>query len=369
MRWFFKTRRRKIITLAIVAIIILLQINSARKPDYEVDVYTISKETFTESVTAAGEVKAKKSADLTFVASEIIDDIYVDDGSWVKKGEKIASLNTTNLYQDYKIADAALRAREASLNAVYDDLQGKLNTETYTEISTRTTAETAKDAAVFGFIKAQRNLANAIIKAPFDGVITFKDGVSIGKYASVAAPSFNITDPSTVYFEVEVSELDVNDISPGMKATIELDAFPNETFDELLESVGFVSTFTSSGGTAYHARISLSDNIINRFRLGMNGDAEIVINERDNVISVPTSAVVEEDDKSYVWKVINGGSVVKSEVEIGASAINDTEIVGGVVEGDAVIIRPPSKLSEKDRVKVIKNNGQNGEGLMNIFNQ
>lgn len=367
--WFFKTKRRKIITLVLLLLFVLQRINTARQPDFDVNTVQVKKETFVESVTAAGEIKAEKSVDLTFVAAEKIDQIYVDDGAWVKQGEAIAKLNTTNLYHSFKIADENLRAGAAALDVVYDDLKDKEDSETFAEISTRTTAEAAKNNAVFAQIQTQRNLANATIRAPFDGIVNFKDGIAIGKYASVAAPSFSITDPGTVYFEAEISELDVSKLKVGMKALIELDAYNEDVYEELVEMVGFDSTLTSSGGTAYRTKVSLSDNTNNRFRLGMNGDVELVINEEDGVLSIPISALVEEEDGNFVWRVIDGAKVVKTKVEIGVTSINDIEILDGVNENDLVILRPPSKLKEGDKVKVLGDNGDkvNGGGLRSLF--
>jgi len=67
---------------------------------------------------------------------------------------------------DLQIAEADLRAKAASLDKVYDDLQGKEGSETFEEIETRTVAETNKDKAVFSQIKAQKNLADLLPMLP-----------------------------------------------------------------------------------------------------------------------------------------------------------------------------------------------------------
>jgi multidrug resistance efflux pump len=93
-----------------------------------------------------------------------------------KKIRVIAKLDTTALFAAYKQADASLRASQAALNYTYDTLQGKENTESFSEISTRTAAETTKDKAYWAFVAASKALEGAYIKAPFDGILTQSTG-------------------------------------------------------------------------------------------------------------------------------------------------------------------------------------------------
>ncbi len=349
--WVFATNKRKMTFWLIAALLGVWQVSSFLSPDWELEVETPQKSSVTESVIAAGEVSAEKFAELTFLATENISEIFVEDGAQVKKGELIARLDTTSLYQSYLSAEAELKDKQATLDRVYDDLKGKETSESFTEKETRVSAETSKDKAYRAFVIAQKNLANASLNAPFDGIVNYNLGTSLGELSLTTKPTFTIVDPTTIYFEAEVGELEVSKIRPGTKVEITLDAFSDRTFEEEVLSVGFVSVTTSTGGTAYRVKTGLEkDGEV--LRPGMNGDAEFVLSEKEDVLLVPLTAIVEEEDETYLW-VIRNGLAKKVQVETGISSINEIEIVSGLEGAEKVIIRPPQDIAENDRVKVI----------------
>lgn len=350
-KWVLATKRRRVIFLIIVALIVLWRINSARKPDWELGVVEIKKAELLESVSTSGEIKAEKFTELTFLSSENIKEILVPDGAEVKKGNLIAKLDTVSLYQSYLQAEADLRDKQAALDKVYDDVKGHEKDETLAQKETRTSAEVAKDKAYRAFVIAQKNLANANLRAPFDGIVNYNEGASIGTYSSPLSSRFSLVDPKTVFFEAEVNEIDIIKITPDTKVKIELDAYPNQEFEQQIKSISFVSTMTSTGGTAYKVKTSLPDNVDHKFRLGMNGDASFIVSSKQNVIVVPLTAIVEENEKSYVWVVNSNNKAKKVEVATGASSTDDIEITSGLKSGNLVIGRPPSKIKEGDRVK------------------
>ena len=83
----------------------------------------------------------------------------------------------------------------------------------------------------------------------------------------------------------------------------------------------------------------------------MNGDVDIVISEKDNVLLVPITATIEENSKTFVW-VEDEGRAKKVEVTTGSSSIDDIEITSGLTEGTKVITRPPSSIQKGTRLKV-----------------
>jgi len=230
-------------------------------------------------------------------------------------------------------------------------LQGKETTETFADIDTRTASEVARDNAYRTFVIAQKNLSNSSLVAPFDGVLNYNNGTSIGKYTNSLTPTFTMVDPKSVYFSAEVNELDIGKVKKGTPVKLEIDAHPGVVFDEAVTAVGYVNTFTSTGGTAYRIRISLPENQQNMFRVGMNGDAELILSKQANTISIPQSAIVEEDGESFVWIITPVGKTAKVMVETGISSLNDIEILSGLDERVLVIERPPSKIEEGDKVK------------------
>lgn len=350
--WIFSNRKRAVVTALLIAAGVFFGFRNYTKADFEAEVETIKKQELTQTITASGSVSAEKFAKLTFLASENIDEILVEDGAKVEEGDIIARLDTTSLYQSFLKAESNLRDKQATLNRVYDDLQGKEDTETFEEKEDRVAAEAAKDKAYRDYVIAQNNLGNATLRAPFEGIVNFNDGTSIGKLSLTTTPTFTIVDPKTIYFVAEVNEVDVAKIKKGAKAIIKLDAFPEENFEEEVKSVSFVSTTTSTGGTAYEVRVGLPQTDEDKVRVGMNGDADFIISEKKDILTVPLTTVVEENNKTFVW-VLERGRAVKKEVETGISSIDYMEIKSGLSEGETVILNPPSDLSQDSRVKAL----------------
>ena len=109
--------------------------------------------------------------------------------------------------------------------------------------------------------------------------------------------------------------------------------------------------FTSStGGNAYHVRISFPGNLDQKIKVGMGGDAEIIYDTVSDTLKVPAFAVVSEPTNS-VW-VVKGGRAKKVEVEVGRSSIDETEIKSGLTEGETVISQPPANLKDGQKVSI-----------------
>ncbi|QQS38675.1 efflux RND transporter periplasmic adaptor subunit [Candidatus Woesebacteria bacterium] len=361
-----KTRRRKLLVFAVVIFLVIGQLNKSMKPDFELEVTKAEKKTLEETISASGKVSAEKLAQLSFLATENINEIVVNDGSYVKKGDLIAKLNSSSIYQSYLQAEANLRAAEANADSVLDSIQNKEKTETFAEINARTAAEVARDNAYRSFVIAQQNLSNTTLRAPFDGILSYADSASIGKLASSLEANFIIVDPTTVYFTADVGEIDIPTVKVGTPVRLELDAYPDEKYDEKVISVGYVSKITSTGGTAYKINISLPNNTENKFRVGMNGDAELILSTHKDTISIPQSALIEENGNDYVWVVNQKGKAEKVEVKTGTSSINDIEIVDGLNIGDTVISRPPAKIEVGNKIKIKNEDNSNGK-FMGLF--
>jgi len=88
------------------------------------------------------------------------------------------------------------------------------------------------------------------------------------------AANLHNCNPDSVYFDAEVEETDLPHVAVGQKVNIKLDAYPDEDFQGLVSTIGVVALYTSTGGNAYHIRISLPKNDNLKFRVGMQGDVE-----------------------------------------------------------------------------------------------
>lgn len=343
--------KTKIILILTAILVITLIFNNYRsRNSVSVEIEEAQLREIKESINASGEINARSRTDLNFLTSGEVTEITIEEGDFVEKGQLLARLDTTNLYQSYLQAEANLRAAEATLQRVYDDVQGSETDESFSEIETRTNAEAAKDVAYRSFVQASQNLANGTLRAPKDGIVAFiSEGLAPGFFATPATAEIIIVDPETIIFEADVSEVSISNVYIDQNVELTLDAYPDEDYKGKVVSIGVTAVTTSTGGTAYPVQVSLDGNIGDKFKLGMNGDAEFIKEKQNDALTIPITALVEEDDKDFVW-ISENGQTKKKEIKTGIESINYVEVTEGISEGQIVIIRPPSDIEEGKRI-------------------
>lgn len=346
--------RKRYVAIAVVAAAIAGYIGySQTKPAFELETQEVKKGTLVESVTAPGEVLADSSVNLSFQSSAKLAWVGVKEGDSVVRGQAIATLDKTDLEKNLKkYLNLYVKERQ-------DFDQSQEDYENWPELADEARRETLRILE-----KAQQDLNNAVIDvelknlavelatltSPISGIVTNITTPVAGVNVTPTSSVFSIVDPATVYFAAEVSEFDVPHVSTEQKVILMLDAFPDEQFDSYAATIGFQSTTTSTGGTAFIAKIPLPSNTANMFKIGMNGEAEFIVNEKEDILLVPLTSLAEEEEREYLW-IVENGLAKRVEVKTGASSLNNIEILEGISEGDIVIVRPPAEIKEGDKVK------------------
>lgn len=329
-----KNRRRLIIVIVILIAIGLFIRSRIINGKGDIEKAEVTKGEVVEELILSGQIMADEHAQLAFQTSGKLSWIGVSEGDEVEKGENLARLDSTNLSMDLKIADASLRRYASSLDKVYDDLQGKEDSETYEEIETRILAESNKDSAVYSQIKAQHNYANSVLKAPFDGIISYIANPFSGVNVLFSQTQIEVVNPETIYFEVVADQSEVTDLYVGQKVNIILDSFFEEEFEgEIL----FISYTPKSGeaGTVYKVKVrfNMLDFDITKLRVGMTGDASFILSEKQDVLYVPSNFVNSDKNGDYVNLKKQNNKVY---IEKGLEGEERIEIMGDIKEGDIV---------------------------------
>ena len=337
------------VIIAVAAILVWRTVASSNA-SVKVETAKASVGNLVESVATSGTVKADQYSQLTFPSGGKVAAVYVKAGDTVKKGDLIASLDAVPLNAAYQQALNNRRNTQAAVDNVHDQVKNNDSTETFAQKATRTAAEVANDNAWDALLAAADNLRNANLTAPFAGVIDTVVPSSAGIQVLPGAANYTIVNPASVYFDAEVEETDLPNIKVGQTVNIKLDAYPDATYSGVVDTIGMVAFTSSTGGNAYHVRISLLDNTDQKFKVGMGGDVEIVFNTISQILKVPSGAVTV-DTTNYVW-VVNGGVARKVTVQTGATNADETEITSGIKEGDIVINNPPATLKDGQKVSI-----------------
>lgn len=354
-----KTKLGKWFWIIVIALLVLISILFSGKKGTKVETVKVTKGDLTETISTSGTVKADQYSVLTFPTGGLISWVGVISGEKVYKGQIIAKLDTTVLNAAYQQALNTYRNYQAIADSVLDSVKGHDSDETFTQKATRTTAEVNRDNAYDSVLATQQNLKNATIYAPFSGIVDTVSPSSPGINVIAGSANYTVVNPATVYFDAEVEETDLPNLKIGQNVNIKLDAYPEETFVGKLNVIGMVAFTSSTGGNAYHVRISLPNNQVAtatdsatyKFRVGMKGDVDIILNTISSVLKISSTAIVSDGEKNYVW-IVENGKARKIEIQVGGSSDTETEVVSGLSRDQEVIDNPSSALKEGQKVTI-----------------
>lgn len=152
---------------------------------------------------------------------------------------------------------------------------------------------------------------------------------------STDTTAFTISGDTSMLLSVSVDELDINSVTLGQKAEVTFDAIEDKTFEGAVTKVG--NTASASGGVAkYTVEITIPRD--EKMKSGMNASATIVIEEKENVVTIPVNALQERGEEVFVYtKQDEDGSLSgEQQVTTGLSDGENVEITEGLSEGDEV---------------------------------
>jgi len=214
---------------------------------------------------------------------------------------------------------------------------------------------------------AEENLDDAVLTAPIDGVVIFNDasaaaaaatggGASTsgklgeGSAVSPASAPFSVVDLDALKFTAEVDEADIDRVKVGMNTDVTLDAFPGDTFASQVTRLNPVAQATATGGTVFEVEVLLEDTGKD-ILIGMKGDATIKVSSQQGALTIPVEALFSEGGTDYVY-VVDGTTLSKTEITVGATTDTDVEVLSGLEEGQIVALSGSTQYTDGMTVRV-----------------
>ncbi len=343
---------------------------------------------------ASGYVVAMREATVSSQLLDRVDDVLVQAGEKVKKGQIIAKLDDgiyrASLEQSVQqvaaaratLAQAKLAAEDAQPTYVRQQRElaaGLISQDTF---DTTKASYDAAQAAVkvaeenlaadqAAVVVNQRNLDFTIIRAPFDGVVTAKDaqpGQIVSYSFSAGGGIADIVDMNSLEVDVDVSENYISRVRPHQPATITLDAYPDwhipaeviaiiPTADKSKATVQVRVAFKEKGDPRIlpqmGARVSFLADAPSGAPAGGSSSAGTPASAENATVVVPSAAIETGNDTSTgTVYVISGRTVVGHTVRLGARNGDNQWILSGLDAGESVAIGDFSKLHDGARVRV-----------------
>ena len=352
-----------IAVIVIVVIAVAAWALSGGKKEEEINFKeeAVKTETLQNSVTATGTIEAVTSVTVGTQVSGIVNKLYVDYNSQVKKGQVIAELDKTNLLSELNTAKANLASTTSNLSYQaanmnrYQTLykKGLVSADEYENaLLTYRQAKEQVASSKENVQKAQTNLGYATITSPIDGTVISK---SVEEGQTVAA-SFNTPELFTIAKDLtnmqvvaNVDEADIGGVKEGDRVTFTVDAYPDDTFEGTVKQVRLEATTTNNVVT-YEVVIS-APNADLKLKPGLTANVTIYTQERSGVLAVankalrftPTKETVGKDmkivdckGKNKVW-TLSDKTLTAHPVTIGQTDGVHTEIIKGIKKGQKIV--------------------------------
>lgn len=340
---------------------------------------TVKRQNLDKTVLATGTVRANQRIEVGAQVSGKIQRIYVSLGQAVRSGELIAEIDSRNQQNSLDKAQAQLAVYRTQLKAKQTALSvAQANYQRYSKLyqqksaslsdldsakSTLAAAQAAVDElnnqiqiAEISVRDASLDLGYTKITSPIDGVIVsipMSEGQTVN--ANQSSPTIvQVADLSKMQVKMEIAEGDIAQVKKGQAVEFNTLAEPQrryrgeiESLDPALTSLSDNNYSEKSGNTDavyYYANV-LVDNRDQSLRIGMTTQSKVVIAQKNDILTVPTSAI-KKQRQHYVVSVLEGDKAVEKEIQIGLQNSQYTEVVAGLTEGEAVIMTTRS-ASEK----------------------
>lgn len=361
-----------VVVIVIIAVAAWAMSGGKKEEDINFKEEKVALKTLQNSVTATGTIEAVTSVTVGTQVSGIVNKLYVDYNSQVKKGQVIAELDKTNLLSELNTAKANLASAQSSLNYQAANMEryktlykkGLVSADEYENaLLTYRQAKEQVASSKENVQRAQTNLGYATITSPIDGTVISK---SVEEGQTVAA-SFNTPELFTIAKDLtnmqvvaNVDEADIGNVKEGDRVTFTVDAYPDDTFEGTVKQVRLEATTTNNVVT-YEVVIS-APNADLKLKPGLTANVTIYTQERSGVLAVankalrftPTKETVGKDmkivdckGKNKVW-TLNGNTLTAHPVTIGQSDGINTEITKGLKQGDKIVTEIVVNVPEEE---------------------
>ena len=362
-----RTLLRNILILAVLIGLVAVAWHATRPQPVQVALYTVAsgKVESTVSNTRVGTVKACRRSALAPTMGGEVSRLNVREGDQVKQGQVLLEIWNQDLKAQLELAKAQKLASEQKsneacklssgaereLNRVKKLIKDKLVSEeqvdrVLTDYESKHAACKAAQASVkvsgAQIDVASSALERTIVRAPFDGTVA-EVNAEMGEFVTPSPvgiptlPAVDLLDLSCLYVSAPIDEVDAPPITRGMQAIVSLDAFPGQRRSGTVRRVAPYVLDREKQARTVEVEVALSGaEDVAGLLPGYSADIEIELATRDNVLRIPTEAILE-NHQVYVYDETTG-TLQQRSFEPGLSNWNFTEVRSGLKAGERIVV-------------------------------
>jgi multidrug efflux system membrane fusion protein len=321
-----------------------------RPPPSSVSIAEAKSEVIPNLLTAVGGLAAVHQVDVTSDVSGRITDIMFTPGATVKAGNPLVQL-----FDAPDQADLANFKAQATVAQLSLDRAKQLASRQFGPQATVDSAQAAYDQANAGIAKSEAIISQKLVRAPFDGELGVRH-VEVGQFLTAGTQIVTLTDLSTLYANLTVTEKDSAALKVGQTVRILVDAYPGRTFEGKITAIE-PQIATDTRNIRVQATLDNPDHIL---KPGMFATTTVVLPDKPAVVTVPETAVdytLYGDSVFLITeKKADDGktslTAVRTFVRTGDRIGGRAEILNGLKPGDRVVAVGQLKLQSGAAVAI-----------------
>ncbi len=323
-----------ILILVIAGLVAWSWWSGKQKTKAELELVNPQARDLVQTVDFSGRVDAKERVGLHFGVTGKLVYLGAESGDTVKKWQTIASLDQRSLQ---KQLDKTLSFYETQ-RWTYEEQEDGREYRWLDESEQRTADQDqqALDRSVMDVELQYLAFEGYSLTAPFAGILVQAPHNVTGVQVN-PTDVWELINPETLYFRVWVDETEIEEVKVGQQGLIKLDAYPDREYRGEVAKISY-QTVDTAEGAVFMVEIKFLDEVnIEEVRAGLNGEVQLLKDDRQGVLSIPVDALLSKNGDVYV-EVWNQGQREEKIVELGLETQDYVEIVSGLSPQDQVIL-------------------------------
>ena len=315
-----------------------------------VETHVVGKGEIASYHLANSTMEAEQAVDVYSQVSGLIVDIFVEEGDYVRKGQKLAKVEEV----DYALVESKQRETYIKLEKDFERIKKMYADELLSQEEHENYRHNYEQAKI-DWEQAKLELERTNVVAPISGVIServIKEGQRVQVYARL----FSIVDMNSIVAKVHIPEKEVSSLRVGQNALITTDSFPDREFAGKIIRISPV--IDPSSGTI-KVTIGLNDKQ-SSLKPGMFVNTKIITEVHTDTVMVPKKAVIYDGGLPVVYRV-RENEAEKIILKTGFSNARTMEVLEGLEEGDIIVVVGQTGLRDKSRVKTVNGEVKGGE--------
>ena len=316
------------------------------KPPVPVEAVAVTRGDIQQTYRTITTLEAEQDVQVVARSSGILQDIFVEEGDRVTKGQVLAQLDVEQLSLEVAQLKATLQKLEKEMERQKSLYSRKLGSS---DALDRARFEYESQLAQYKLSQLKLNYAS--IKAPIDGVIVERMAKS-GNFISNNQELFKIVNPSSLKAVLHLPEKELANVQKNQLVLLAIDALDNKIVRGQIERIR-PAIDTSTGTFKVVASLNNHDNLL---QTGMFGKVEVVFDTHPNTLLLEQQAVITQDNRSHVF-VVKDKKAIQTPVKIGFKQNGVLEIIDGLSESDQVITTGQQILKHETKIEVVTLDG------------